>query len=79
MISEVDIKDWDRTQFKCIPKPTELYSMPRDTFVSFLPEDTEVYLFKKIDGMYSLCYDMTAGLPVHFPAWTKMCSWVKQE
>jgi len=31
----------------------------------------EVYTFKHVDGMYSLCYDST-GKRVHLPAWSEV-------
>lgn len=36
---------------------------------SINPKVGEVYTFKHVDGMYSLCYN-SQGQPVHLPAWS---------
>lgn len=35
------------------------------------PKVGEVYTFKHIDGMYSLCYDLD-GKRIHLPAWSEV-------
>ncbi len=48
----------------------KLYELPRDTYFSIEGDLlNKVYLFKHIDGMYSVCYDMSDEL-VHIAAWT---------
>ena len=60
----------------------KLYQVPRNTKVrlkstesgppaSIDPEVGEVYSFKHVDGMYSLCYD-SEGHMVHLPAWSEV-------
>lgn len=48
----------------------KLYELPRNTYFSIDddPQQT-VYLFKHVDGMYSLCYTMNDE-PIHIAAWT---------
>ncbi len=48
----------------------KLYELPRNTYFSIQDDDRQrVYLFKHIDGMYSVCYDMSDEL-IHIAAWT---------
>jgi len=48
----------------------KLYELPRDTYFSIQDDDRQrVYLFKNLDGMYSVCYDMSDEL-IHIAAWT---------
>lgn len=62
MISEIDIKDWDK-----LP-PRELYKCkPR----SYVMVDDEVIYFDHIDGMYSYCKDMLGNV-IHLTAWMQV-------
>lgn len=62
MISEIDIKDWDK-----LP-PRELYKCkPR----SYVMVDDAVIFFDRIDGMYSYCKDML-GNTIHLAAWLEV-------
>jgi hypothetical protein len=48
----------------------KLYELPRDSYFSIEDDPRQrVYLFKRIDGMYSVCYDMSDNL-IHLAAWT---------
>ena len=48
----------------------KLYELPRNTYFSIEDDDRQkVYLFERIDGMYSVCYDMNDEL-THIAAWT---------
>lgn len=47
----------------------KLYELPRN--VKIKTENGDEYMFKHIDGMYSLCYT-TKGDTVHLPAWTEV-------
>jgi hypothetical protein len=44
----------------------KLYELPRDTIIRL---DNQLFLFKKIDGMYSICID-TKGLTIHIACYT---------
>jgi hypothetical protein len=45
----------------------KLYEVPRNSWVKF---NDELYLFHKIDGMYSVCYRQ--GQVVHLAAWSEV-------
>jgi len=48
----------------------KLYELPRDTYFSIADDSRQrVYLFKHVDGMYSVCYNMSDEL-IHIAAWT---------
>jgi len=48
----------------------KLYELPRDSYFSIEDDPQQrVYLFKHVDGMYSVCYDMNDEL-IHIAAWT---------
>jgi hypothetical protein len=48
----------------------KLYELPRNVYFSIEDDPLQrVYLFKHIDGMYSVCYDMSDEL-IHIAAWT---------
>ncbi len=48
----------------------KLNELPRDTYFSIQDDPhQQVFLFKHIDGMYSVCYDMNDNL-IHLAAWT---------
>jgi hypothetical protein len=48
----------------------KLYELPRNTYFSIQDDpNQQVFLFKHIDGMYSVCYDMNDNL-IHLAAWT---------
>jgi len=48
----------------------KLYELPRKSYFSIQDDPRQhVYLFDHIDGMYSVCYDMSDNL-VHIAAWT---------
>ena len=86
MLNEHDLKDWIRGT-----EPIELYNVPRNSVVSFAedakrppdditPQDSQPFLFRSIDGMYSYCSYLTGkyiGSPFHPAAWTKVYIWSK--
>jgi hypothetical protein len=45
----------------------KLYEVPRNSWIKF---EGELYLFHKIDGMYSVCY--CQGQVVHLAAWREV-------
>jgi hypothetical protein len=61
MLSEVDIKDFDKQPV------TPLYSVKPKSYVQ-CPRTGVVYYFDHIDGMYSYCLDMF-GDTIHLMAW----------
>ncbi len=63
MISEVDIKDFDKSKYREL-KETPLYSLPKNNW--FKLEDN-YFLLDHLDGMYSYCLD-TFGKVVHIMA-----------
>lgn len=61
MISEIDLKDWERLD----PKP--LYNVPPKSFI--LDTDTNMILwFDHLDGMYSYCTN-DEGIVYHIAGW----------
>ena len=64
MISDIDISDWDRQPL------TPLYEVPRNTYCQ--TEEGFTFYFAHIDGLYSLCYDVTNNSPLHFMASMKV-------
>lgn len=63
MLSEVDLKDWIRTEAQ------PLYDVKRDSYIEIAGEDPMLLFFHHIDGMYSYCQTL-AGDVVHLAAWT---------
>ena len=86
MLNEHDLKDWIRGT-----EAIELYNVPCNSVVSFAedakrppddvtPQDSQPFLFRHIDGMYSYCSYLTGkyvGSPFHPAAWTKVYIWSK--
>lgn len=62
MISEIDLEDWEKGE------PTELYNVPRNTYVETVDTGWRV-LFHHIDGGYSFCHDVKSGEVCHLRAW----------
>jgi hypothetical protein len=72
MISEIDIKDWERS-FNSL----ELYNCPRDSVVSLVEEPDVAFIFRHIDGMYSYCQALSGGI-FHPAAWSPVLIWRKK-
>ena len=71
MISDIDIKDW-----VCVEQPELLYTLPRDSLVSYVDDPTAPFLLGHVDGMYS--YSQTLdGTVFHPAAWAKVFVWRK--
>lgn len=53
----------------------KLYELPRRSFFKFEKDinvlSDEIYLFDKIDGMYSICYNIKRNI-IHFKATTEV-------
>ena len=67
----------------------KLYDVPRNSYVQILepttvppggivPRQAEIFIFSKIDGMYSLCVNV-AGDIVHLAAWTDVVVVTRKE
>ena len=65
MLNEHDIKDFPNSPYS--EEPKLLWNLQKDD--KFVIDDTFasniVYTFKKVDGMYSVCYDQD-GILMHF-------------
>ena len=72
MISEINIKDWERSVNKI-----ELYNCQRETIVSFVDEPDVPFWFDHADGMYSFC-KMLDGTVFHPIAWSDVFLWRKK-
>ena len=72
MISEIDIKDWQRSFTK-----TELYNVTRNSIVSLVDEPEVAFWFGHIDGMYSYCKTLDGDL-WHPVAWSDVFVWRKK-
>ena len=70
MINEIDIRDFDILPVK------KLHDIPRNTYIRS-PRSERVYMFKYIDGMYSVCTSML-GDNYHFAAWLEFNPLVKK-
>lgn len=70
MLSEIDLKDWIRSE-----KPIPLYETPRKSVVSLQGED--IFKFDHLDGMYSVCYTLAGNL-FHLGATTPVYVWSKK-
>lgn len=64
MISEVDIKDWERLPIE------ELYKLTPKTWVEIVATK-DVLFFDHLDGMYSYCLDV-AGNIIHLAGWAEV-------
>lgn len=73
MIQDIDIKDWI-----CVGQPTKLYEVNRNSVCSFVDEPAIPFLFKNIDGAYSLC-SMLDGTCFHPAAWSEVFVWKKKK
>lgn len=72
MIQDIDIKDW-----VCVGQPTKLHDVDRNSICSFVDEPAIPFLFGKLDGMYSLCYDKQ-GTVFQPAAWSEVFVWKKK-
>jgi hypothetical protein len=72
LISEVDIKDWERS-----PVSGKLYNVTCDSVVSLVEEPEVAFNFLHVDGMYSLCL-LLDGTPWHPVAWSDVFVWSKK-
>ena len=59
MISEIDIKDWEKA-----PEVMELYKVKRNSVVSTAKSPEQPFFFGHIDGMYSYCTALNNPLDV---------------
>lgn len=75
MVSEIDINDWERTE-----EVQKLYDVKRDSIVSVATDYGKhlPFIFKKVDGIYSLCYELDEKSPYHPAAWTEVYLWKKK-
>ena len=69
MISEIDIRDWDRGV-----APTTLYNVKRNSIVSLVDEPDIAFNFLHTDGMYSLC-QLLDGTIWHPASWSYVFVW----
>lgn len=75
MLSEVDLKDWVRTN-----QPIKLYDVRRESVVSTASAPDKPFWFERIDGMYSLCQEIDSTNEVfHIAAWTEVFPWIKKK
>lgn len=72
MLSEIDLKDWIKTE-----QPSKLFEIPRDSLVSSISNPDKPFWFFHIDGMYSMCKELS-GETFHIAAWTDVFKWVKK-
>lgn len=70
MLSEIDIKDWVRSE-----EPVKLYNVKRNSVVSLAGD--EIFKFERLDGMYSVCYTLAGNL-FHLGATTPVYVWSKK-
>lgn len=70
MLSEIDLKDWIRSE-----EPVRLYNVKRDSVISLAGD--EIFKFDHIDGMYSVCYTLAGNL-FHIAATTPVWVWSKK-
>ena len=76
MISEIDIRDWERSE-----QAVKLYDVPRGSVVTICSMDSSdlpIY-FDHIDGMYSYCWELNKPHNlVHLAAWQEVFTWKKK-
>lgn len=53
----------------------KLYEVPRNTYVSFAGDPDSIFLFHRIDGMYSYSVDLASNQLMHPAAWTEVNVW----
>jgi len=71
MLSEIDIKDWIRTDH-----PVKLYEVPRNSIVSTEDNPKNPFYFHHIDGAYSLCHSLEDINDIfHLAAWADVFVW----
>jgi hypothetical protein len=73
MISDIDLRDWERTD-----ENVRLYEVERNSIVSVAGDNDWVVLFDHIDGAYSYCLDLLSGDVVHLAAYTDVNVWNKK-
>lgn len=77
MINEIDIQDMkalyelDRGSYFRLADKDPAVPPASDVF-----NESDVFKFMGVDGMYSKCYDSNGTL-IHFAAWTQVIPWVK--
>lgn len=49
----------------------KLYELPRNSYFTIKDQPEETFLFKHVDGMYSICYDKHKSMH-HIAAWTEV-------
>lgn len=72
MLSEIDIKDWERTAVEL-----KLYESSRCSVVSLKEEPDVPFWFSHVDGMYSYC-QLSDGSLFHPTAWSEVYLWSKK-
>jgi hypothetical protein len=73
MVSDIDIRDWERTD-----ESVRLYEVEHNSVVSVAGDNDWVVLFHHIDGAYSYCLDLLSGDVVHLAAYTDVNLWNKK-
>lgn len=73
MISEIDLKDFNRSE-----TPVKLCDVPRNSIVQPLFNLDLVLDFQHVDGMYSLCTLFGTIDVVHLGASTEVYVWKKK-
>ena len=73
MISEIDIRDFDRGT-----QPVKLYEVPRNSIISSVFNPELKINFKHIDGMYSLCTLFGTDDIMHLGASSDVFVWSKK-
>lgn len=72
MISDIDIKDWERST-----EAKKLYSVKRDSLVSLVEEPEVAFNFSHVDGAYSFC-TLLDGTIWHPAAWSDVFVWKRR-
>ena len=73
MISEIDIRDWERSE-----RAVKLYDVPRNSVVTPLLDLRQWINFSHIDGMYSFCTLLGTEDVVHLGASTDVYVWKRK-
>jgi hypothetical protein len=74
MLSEIDIKDWVKSE-----QPLKLFTVPRNSVVSTENNPLSPFFFHKIDGMYSICCELNDPADVfHLAAFTDVFLWKRK-
>lgn len=77
MISEIDLRDFERSE-----QPVKLYDVPLGSIVTICSMDSSdlPIHFSHIDGMYSFCTLLNKPTEVvHLAAWQEVFTWKKKD